>query len=837
MRKLTKFLAVVTALNMFAGLLPTISNAAADPTVNTVISNFSSNVGQHGGTYPAREIVSYGGRENVVHYNYVKGTQTANTIYFPNDQSNTGANKKLSFEFLLHNATIPYEVRLLTTENRMIGEFQLNFYGSATAIPTGTTVSRFGVAQTAGKALVNGRTINVSNDEWHTCEAVMDENGTSFYVDGAYVDRTKLTDFVSDAGFIGVQVVQRATNQSQSVSSDDGVYFDNIKTCFYDENSQFYGEASYDGEYVVTVDLSESINSTFIGDFSDVELINTNTGESISLDNVVKTSPTQFVINSFFELEEGTEYKVKMPVDLKGISGKDIYSDVYFTPTGAVDMNRVQVNDDFSSYADTITSVQGNMVSCAPEQFGASYVSFNDIGGEHGKVLTVNRRKNNGNKIRFGVAGPELIDVSLGTATIEFDIRVLDNAGFNYFAIQPYSVQKDGVSDKSELTRAQWTQGNGAALGTGRTMDKYNTQMCNMFILTPSNVNGTSQQGNVIIQARYQASNDLVIDNRPAHIMSPVSGNNVNMNVGNDWHHVKITINHTGATPKTTYQLDNGSTYTSTVANNGTYGSEATDLLCGVRFCEIPADQDDDFNTPMVQFDNFKISGPVAPNASVKKIRVYNPNGEEFGPLSTEISPSANTAKVFFTDSVDISAANITVSNGADIVDSEIGAYNSRENSVTITLNETLLKGTQYTINVEGVKTTSGMNVKNASAAFTTTDKGEFLIEGLRLTDASGNTLTNTLGMKENDTVYVAVTFVNTLDTSKDAVVIGSVYNSQEMQNLNYKKYVIAANSKVEVVNEIPLTVSDINDLSLAAMIWDDFDSVRPLCDAVVLVK
>ena len=118
---------------------------------------------------------------------------------------------------------------------------------------------------------------------------------------------------------------------------------------------------------------------------------------------------------------------------------------------------------------------------------------------------------------------------------------------------------------------------------------------------------------------------------------------------------------------------------------------------------------------------------------------------------------------------------------------------------------------------------------------FTTGSEGEFIIDGLTLTDESGNVIEGTGYVNVNDVIHPAVKIINSLDEDKTALVVGTVFNDITMINTRSKSYDIPANSKIVVTDDISMKVESVEDLVLNAMVWDSFDSNKPIADIYVL--
>lgn len=804
-----------------------ISFADADPKENVVINTLCDSADWTAETVRMSSVVS--GTRTVVDFNTVDENDTVHgdvlkysyapsqtmggVVMYEQAFNYKSPGKKLSFDFYVYDNTIPYEIRLMCCESlisntKYISQFNINY--SDYAIITPNENAKIGILD-GGQASSNEKaSMSVTNREWHKMEIIINEKKADYYIDGTYLGVSNIPDDTVAASFnsfSGVQVVSRADRQAASVTELSGLYLDNIKIQGYDENSLFYGVAEANDDEIV-VELSESVLSDSPINFADVKVYNTKTSEEVDIEAPELKGFDTVVIPLSAKLEKNTEYLIIMPDDLIGISKKPIHKNCYFTVQSSE--IHTYMNEDFSEYG---TIEDNNTDICVPETdyYTAGMINVKDSGEDgYGKVLCFGTGAAGGG-FKAGIKNNDsIIDVSKGKVNIEFDIKLVNN-DYTRLYMQPYSTIK-GVDDVS-LTDTEIS---------GNSVTNYPSQFCNITV-SSAIVDG----GNPWIQMRRTSN---------AVVNSIAKGSNGNYGdeyiSKGDWHKVKISIdNSLGTVPDVELYVDDN-LVTNNLAGKDLRGSAATDYLRGIRFvveAQATGNVHDYF-----YIDNVRFMGPAS-NATVSKIRMYNIDGEAFGPIATEnLKPSADTAEIYFAEAVDITDATVYLAGGSKDIVGTLSEFDSVNKKVTVIFNEPMDKGTTYELTVTGVKSTDGTLMSDYAARFTTNDVEEFLITDLKIADENGNKITRANEVKVGDTVYPNVKIINTFDDDKTALLLITEYNSLAMTNANYAAYNIPAGTSRVITNQIPLIVRSLNDLAINGYIWEGFDSNKPLTDMVV---
>lgn len=810
--------------------------AAVDPPAGSgLITHLSENLVSDSGT--AVRNLDYAavdpgdsGHGLVTQVRYGAAAQTA-VVQYPNETSYPVRGKMVSFDFNVYDNTIPHEVRLVNPDNRVVSEFTINYNGGGAQYKLDG--SRVNAKLGVGSASTNEDAV-LSNQVWHHMDIVFTDVGSDYYVDGGFVKT--FASAQPDRGentFTGFQFVTRVGNQADSATDESGLYLDNLKTQLYSEDSVFYGSA-FLAEGGVTVEFSETPRPG--ADFSGVKLIQTQTEEEASIGTPVFGGSTLFIpVNG--QLDSGVEYLVSLPQKPVGFTGKELYGDIYFTtPSASAGAEPETIlSVDFEGFGSIPNTNQlYNSLYAADKGWydsdgGGKRINIEDLSGaadpedkSHGEVLFASSSETDAAKateLRWGILLENPLDVTQGEHTIEFDIKMLDSY-FNRFVIQPFSATKEGLqaATDQQLVAAGYD-------GASKQMGAQPFQRTNYSTMVIMGDNETKQytadntdQPNQPYVGFRVGSNEVTLPTAYANATGTPSLSK------ESWHHVKLTVDGSqgGAYPKVSMSIDGGPPRT----NSGDMSGEAaSDYLKGIRFYLQPYNNTyneskyDQTNVrKKVYLDNVTFTGPGS-SASVQKVRIYDAEGEDYGPLSNQVPVTADRAEITLSEPVQ-NLNKISVSMNGDVN----GAPSLSEDGRVITAPfEKMLQGnTKYTIRITGVG-------KEASASFTTTDKEEFLVYNLRVTDSQGTELQTGHIQKGTATVYATV--VNATGQAKSPVVLGTVHNGLRMNRLNMEELSLEPWSKEEV--SFTIEIADTADLTVKVMAWESFEAIRPLVDAV----
>lgn len=840
--KLTKALiSVLTSAAMLAAL-PAVGYAAAEPKENVLITQKTckDDWSVTASRLYGRNIINFSTIDaqdtehgEVCQYRYVSNDTMGGLALYDEALAYASPNKMLSFDFYVYDNTIPYEIRFMGTsdsafKNKMcISQFNINYTTSKITTPNENAV--IGVVESgAGTgAVTESAKASVANRTWHKMDVIFSKNEVKYYLNGTYLGTgyvaADLTDITYNS-FSTVQVVSRMGLQADSVENNSGLYIDNVKVYGYEDDALFYGKAGVDGSDI-TVEFSESVSAQPAQDFSAAEVYNTKTGAKLSTKAPVLKNLTTLLIQANETLDEATEYLVCMPDNITGISGKKLYGDIYFTTPVGVGRT-VLYDEDFGEY--TTLASNNTDVMCVNEGW-FSYVNIEELTDDttHGKVLSItNKELASATDLRGGIKfGGQKLDVTQGEVSVEFDMKIPDTT-FTHFYIQPYTYI-DGQTD-SEQTRTNISNNvdNGGKV----------SQLCTLSFSTGTDITnaGTNTNGKGWLQmVKDEARPIIARDYGTISYWKNAAKYGYKVMAPNEWHKIKLTIDGTtGDYTKVKLYADDEFVCENTAS---TSGAQATNNLYGIRFAvKVPeyADQTKTF----LQLDNIRVTMP-APTERVEKIRIYNLDGEAFGPMSTGVKASADKAEIYFTSDVDASDAVAVLNGGEDTITCTISAYDEQERILAVAFDELLKKSTDYTLSITGVKTHGGVEIPSGSAAFTTSDTGELIIDGLKLTDGAGNEINSISDAVLGSNVYTSVKIVNTLDEDKTAAVITAVYNDTAMTDLNYENLNLPSMSRAVLSNRLPVTIKSTEKLVLKSLVWEGFGSNKPLQGAYVCEK
>lgn len=836
-KNVKRFWSAVLCCAMLASMMVT-GFAAADPQANQLISLFTDNTTWTAGVTPinfptgTREIMNFSNiatdddqHGEVMRY-YHAGAATLGGIEKYKEAKNYATpNKMYSVDFYLYDNTISYEFRLMGYSKDDKTNVTMGQVGINKGATNNTDVpAKIGVNQTPGKDEAPSTTKDAAIKTWHRLDAICSKEKVDFYLDGSELgtSNVKPEDLEEEANtFNAIQVVNRANQQYEGVDTQkSGLILDNAKVQVYENDALFYATAAVQNNEI-KVKFSETLDANSVNKATNVKVYNTRTGKEVPIGTAALQNGDSLVIPVTGTIAAGQEHIVDLPADLKGISGKTIYSDVYFTPP--MGGYKTYLNEDFTKY-DTITQSTGDILLV--DSRWNPYVNVTDTGdAEHDKAATVcNTNLGGATKLRWGIkSGDRGIDITKGTAVIEFDMRI-PNTTYSSLVIQPYS-EIEGFSD-TEQTRTNILNDRDGNRDIGERVSQY----CTFAVSTAGQMSAASGQ-NPYKQEYTQGDAWMMVrktDNQPV-LCQPWTGLTGHYRYTtfkpNEWNTVKLEINSSNVV----FYM-NGVKVADDIFIEKTKGAQATNILRGLRFSqEVPqgtSTKVDDF----FQIDNVKFSGPESEDG-ITKIRMYNLNGEEFGPMnSAGLKASAEQADIYFSGDVNVDNAVVTLTSDTQMITSSL-KYDAVAKKLTAIFDGVMQPGGTYTLNVSGVKDSANKDL-TATASFVVDSDREFVIEGLKITDAAGNEITNPSAVTPGQTVYVSAKIVNTSGVTKTALLMGAAYNDTVMNNINYVPITLEDGQKY--TDPVSLTVNNENALVLKAFVWENFDSNRPLVSEYV---
>lgn len=781
--------------------------AAADPTPNACITNYTDGWKS---AAPLAEIVDFGtiDESDAVHgrvqrYYYKAGDTLSTGEIIEAEKANVN-DKMLSFDLYVYDNYIPYEIEFSSGTAlgaNVLGGIYLNCSGVNSASPavTGET-AKIGLKTAPATSVAQ-----ITNGAWHNVDIVFTEKEVAYYIDG-----TKIGNHPPQASgqFTGYRLVSRKGGVSDSTKLDEtksGIYLDNFKTYVYSKDSQFYAAATYT-EDAVTVEFSESISSSDTEKAKNVTLYNARTGEVVSAVGTPILAGKTLTLPLTAALAGGVEYMIEFANKPTGVSGNKLYSNVYFTTRSVSETQTF--TEDFNNITTPVTADTNTLKAFTAFATYKDYINVSDTGETgHGNALWIAGQYQSGATMNLGVQSGKEFDLKNGEVSVEFDMK-LNNASHTALYIQPYTTM-DGQSE-TELVHA-------GANGNTATTAKNNQLMT--LIIPP-----VTEKPYVITRLT-----DTTMYRNQAR--STNNWNYIDTDFGT-WYRLKLTFKN-GCGYLYAYDTEKGEyTYICATAKGTdnikpkTAGADATTVLKGLRFVAVLTKNTSAAEpTKYLYIDNVTFSGTEPAGAYVEKMRLYDLNGEEYGPMEDNLPSAISRAEITLSDAPgDINGASVVLSGGTQTITAD--EITLENNTVTAVFGEVLGNETDYTLTVSGIS-----GITDAEVGFTTGTGGKFIIHNLRITDSSGNELEGTPATA--GTYYAKAQLFNTSDEPKTAVIIGSVFNGKRMSAVNFEDEItVNANSASDEIS-VPIEVIDTEELTVKAMAWEGLTVNKPLIDAV----
>lgn len=803
--KFSRVSAVMLILTVVCAQLAIPAFAAADPVPNSCIASYTDGWKS---APPLAEIVDFSSIDasDTVHGRvqryYCKENDTMSTGEIIAAESANTSEKMLSFDLYVYDNYIPYEFELSSGSNigaNIIGGLYFNCTSANSATP----------AASGEKVKVGLRTApataaaQITNREWHNVDVIFTYDEVVYYIDG-----TKIGSHApqADGQFTGYRFVSRKGGVADLTALDaakSGIYLDNFKTYEYSPSSQFYAAASYT-DTAVTIEFSESILAGDTSKAENVRLYNTRTACEVEAGTPVLSGKTLTIpLNT--ELEGGAEYVAEFPNKPAGVSGNKLYSNVYFTTVSTEGAKSFTEN--FDKISTPVTNDTATLKAFTPFGTYKDYINVSDTGESgHNNALWIAGKYQSGATMNLGVQSEKEFDLKNGEVSVEFDMK-LGNASYTALYIQPYTTM-EGETD-NELVHA-------GAHGSTATTAKNNQLMT--LVIPPVNASP-------YVITRLTDTNMTRNQAR-----STSNWNYIDIDF-NNWYRLKLTFKN-GCGYLYVYDAEKGEyKYVCATAKGTdgvkpkTAGADAGTVLKGLRFVAVLSkDAAADAPTKYLYIDNVTFTGIEPAGAYVEKIRLFDLDGEEYGPMEGNLPSVINRAEITLSDAPeDIEGVSVTLTAGEDTITAKQIIADGK--TITAVFESVLKNDTSYTLSVSGLP-----EITAASAVFATGAGGEFIIHNLRMTDSDGKELEGAPLLP--GTYYAKAQLFNTSDVQRTAVVIAGVYNGLRMSAVNFSDEIqVDAGSATGEIS-VPVEVADTENPTVKALAWKDFTSNKPLVDA-----
>ena len=200
------------------------------------------------------------------------------------------------------------------------------------------------------------------------------------------------------------------------------------------------------------------------------------------------------------------------------------------------------------------------------------------------------------------------------------------------------------------------------------------------------------------------------------------------------------------------------------------------------------------------------------------------------------VLPSDNISLKFNYD-IDANSAitdNITI-NGGTVPITEI---TTNGNTINIVANLDYSK--TYTITTSNIKDVVGRDLLNISKTFTTAPKYSVgTIEVYKDYGTAGQVELTGSALQAGSVTAVLDSFQNNTDSTKNVVVIATLYKEDSIVSVNYQKTTVGAGQSLSQPLSAVLTIPDLSegDYRVKVFLWDDLDKMQPLDDNLELTE
>ncbi len=582
---------------------------------------------------------------------------------------------------------ISFDIKLLSQQavrfyiwddqNKAIGNFICTANGKLAFMTTAATPD-MGLAPTESTS--NYGVTNYDIDKWTSVDMMFDTETKkiSYYANGKHLCDADIP--ASAGAYPKIFLAQ----MSKAASSENFVCFDNIKVSQPSETT-FYAAAALNGENI-TVEFSET---PVVADLSQIEVSNTETGAVITtgvpvLKGKLLTIPYSGVLSS------ATEHCVKLPEDLRSVTGYAIYNDrAYFMSNVSGGISNTDFFEEFTNYSTTDNHFEIPTGWFAYKHGGAGLSKLLPYSDEaHPKALEIYTTANTDIRVSKNFS-----NAMNSEFTVSFDFKPID---FNDYV----------TGDNSPLGLDLYILAGSGNNANASTLSE------NMYIYLPTTTESADKQSTA---GSLNGGLPWVMRLWGNRIQLPRSSDYVSVEKGK-WYNISITMK-PGTGKLSASVKEEGSSAPATALDEVTItefvGIEPARLTFWTswvanRWLDTKTITYTDSNgqsqtythssRPQYVIDNVKVEY-TAPEFKINKVRLYDVYGENFGPLQTA-SSIVKTAKLYFSEEIAdqsaINSENIKISDGVNNYRFSLVSY---DNCVaTIEFDSFLKKGERYTI-------------------------------------------------------------------------------------------------------------------------------------------
>jgi len=233
-------------------------------------------------------------------------------------------------------------------------------------------------------------------------------------------------------------------------------------------------------------------------------------------------------------------------------------------------------------------------------------------------------------------------------------------------------------------------------------------------------------------------------------------------------------------------------------------------------------------------YDNILIEyASEDPTISSDRIKIYS--GEDVQKHSS-VNPGSDKIVIDFAGVLKASTLKnaVTIKNVTDDADVTYTAE-VKGSKYIITLSEGLAASKQYKITVSGdVENIFGVKLGAEYTLNFATNAGYIKVNGIKLTQ-NGSEVTSFAGLAQGQEAKVTVSYDKTSNDEKKIKLIYAYYNGTELVKSVVKTITIGAGDNGGT-KEDTVTVESLTGITgVSVMLWEDFTSIKPLCQDIKL--
>ncbi|MGN0179824.1 MAG: S-layer homology domain-containing protein [Monoglobaceae bacterium] len=622
-----------------------------------------------------------------------------------------------------------------------------------------------------------------------------------WYINGEFIVTSVASNVTAGKEFTGgMSTLHFGTTQSGTGISDTAVtydgdeYFlvDNYKIEYLDDEFAYARLNTEVGTSttVLPVTFSESLDAEITTD--DVEIINTENGGKINISNITGSSDRFGRVNIEIDeaLEAYTEYCICFTGNIKADSGRKLFSNrLYFTPAGVLSVECPEITK-------SILNTDGD---CEDLPLG-ELEGLNPV-GNWAKYLICDW-KYDISAVNIGTDDMPNTAIKFSPDHTSTQFMRMETTGKEGAAFIP-DTQEETIVWSADLMRKELTRSYPLTFIMGKN-GFGSAGVAYFFFDSYGNFVFLNGSGDWWSTDDKDVANGEVYSSKQTAYQAGIKAE--------DWVNVTAVINSKNET--VTYFVNKE--YAGTANWPSNRKGQGYNYFSGMRI-EPTGYQDG----RTMYFDNYKLGySGASSNNKVVSFRLADRFGNTYGPLDDSVSLDVRRLEVeFSTDigTVDETMFTLTDTEGTSVALSDVYAAGKK---AILTVDECLTKNMQYTLNVDGVKTSDGEEIRGYENKFKTTNNGEFIITGFVIEDSDGNTVSDISDISAGDSLFLNVSALNTTDEIVYLNAGLTAYNNAVLSADKLSEIEVDANSRDTVVN-IEITIEDTENLYIIATLTD----------------